>query len=130
MSEIKGRKVTISIGGTTIATGRSRSLTINNEGVDVTSDGDDGIQRMLAEPGQKSVEFTMSGMFDTTETALLDNALSNDLIEEIVLDFGGAFTLTGDFFMGSFGVTGEYSDAVTFNASFSSSGATVKAPVQ
>jgi len=126
MAEQLGRKVTISIGGAIRATARSKNLSINNEMVDVTSDGDDGIQRFITEPGQKAVEITVSGMFDTDDETLPELALSNDVSTEIILDYG-TYTITGTFVMPSYSEGKEYNDAQTFDATFSSSGAVVKA---
>jgi len=125
MTEQVGRDVTINIGGA-IATGRTKSFSINNETIDVTSDGDAAIQRLLAKPGQKSVEASISGMFDNTELTLLDLALNGTDIEQKVTFGFTAFSVEGDFVITSFEISGEYNDAVTFSASFSSSGAFAK----
>ena len=126
MAEQLGRKVTISIGGAVVATARSKSLSINNEMVAVTSDGDDGVQRFIHEPGEKSVEISVNGMFDTTDVTLPELALSSDLSTEIILDYD-AYTITGTFVMPTYSEGLEHADAQTFDASFSSSGAVVKA---
>jgi len=123
MAEILGRKVVISVGGTPIATARTKNLTINNEAVDVTSDGDDGIQRLLAEPGQKSVELSVEGLYDGS--SLMDVALDGTLIQEVELDYG-SYTLEGDFFLSSYTEGQPYNEATTFSATFMSSGAIVK----
>ena len=128
MAEQLGRKVTISIGGEVRATARSKSLSINNEMIEVSGDGDDGVQRYIDEPGQKAVEITVNGMFDTSDDALPTLALSNDLSTEIVLDYG-TYTIAGKFVMPSYSEGMEYNDAQTFDATFSSSGAVIKAPV-
>ena len=126
MAEMSGRKVTISIDAAPRATARTKSLTISNEAVDVTSDGDDGIQRFLNEMGQKAVEVSVEGMFDSADDTLPDLALGNDLIVPLELDYG-SYTISGDFFMSSYSEGQTYNDAVTFSASFASSGAVVKA---
>lgn len=128
MAEELGRKVTISIGGAVKATARSKNLTINNEMIDVTSDGDDGIQRFITEPGQKAVEITVNGMFDKTDDTLPELALSNNVSTEIILDYG-TYTITGTFVMPSYSEGKEHKDAQTFDATFSSSGAVLKAAV-
>ncbi len=130
MAEMLGRKVTISIAGTVVATARTKSLTINNSLINITSDGDDGIQRFLDEMGEKSVEVTLDGLADvaasTATTALMDIALGNSLIDELILDYG-AFTLTGQFAQSTYSEGEPYNEAVTFSASYSSSGAVIKA---
>lgn len=126
-----GRKVTISVGGSVVATARTKSLTINNSAINVTTDGDDGIQELLAESGEQSVEVSVDGLYLSTETALLDSALAapdSATLAEIILDYGD-FTITGDFKQTSFSHSAPYNDAVNFSASYSSSGAVVKAAV-
>lgn len=130
MAELLGRKVTIAQGDTptVIAVARTKTLSINNEPVDVTSDGDDGIQRFLNEMGQKAVEVTVEGMFDSADETLIDLSLSNDLITALEFDYS-TYTISGDFFMSAFSQSMAYNDAITFSATFASSGAVVKAPV-
>lgn len=123
MSEIIGRKVSISIGGSVVATARTKNLTINNEMINVTSDGDSGVQRFLNEMGEKSVEVSVDGLM--ADDSLLTKALSNDLSAALVLDYG-TYTISGTFVMPSYTEGMAYNDAVTFSASFSSSGAVVK----
>lgn len=124
MAEILGRKVTVSVGGSVIATARTKNLTINNEAIDITSDGDDGIQRILAEPGQKSVELSLEGLYEGS--SIMDIALNGTLIQECILDYD-SYTLTGDFFLSSYSEGQPYNEAVTFSATLMSSGAVVKA---
>lgn len=123
MSEIIGRKVSISIGGSVVATARTKNLTINNEMINVSSDTDNGLQRFLNEMGEKSVEVSVDGLM--ADDSLLTKALSNDLSAALVLDYG-TYTISGTFVMPSYTEGMAYNDAVTFSASFSSSGAVVK----
>lgn len=124
MAELIGRKVTISIDGSVVAVARTKNLSINNEAIDVTSDGDDGVQRFLTEPGQKAVEISVDGLMD--DDALLTKALSNNIGAAIVLTYP-TYTLTGNFVMPSYTEGMTYNDAITFSATFSSSGAALKA---
>lgn len=124
MAELIGRKVTISIDGTVVAVARTKNLSINNEAIDVTADGDDGLQRFLAEPGQKAVEISVDGLM--SDDSLLVKALSFDIGATIVLAYP-TYTLTGEFVMPSYTEGMTYNDAITFSATFSSSGAVVKA---
>jgi predicted secreted protein len=124
MAKQLGRKVTISVGGVVIAAARTKSLTINNEPVNITTDGDDGIQMLLNEPGEKAVEVSVEGLGD--QAAFMDIALSDDLVEAIIFDYG-TFTVTGDFFQASYSEGLPYNDSVTFTASYQSTGAVVKA---
>lgn len=124
-----GRKVVISFGGSVVSTGRTKSLTINNTAVNVTTDGDDGIQALLPESGEFNCEFSLDGMFKKDETALVDASLvvpNSAALVEIVIDYG-TYTLTGEFKQTSYSESQTYNDAVSYSASYSSSGAVTKA---
>ena len=129
MAEQLGRKVTISIGGDVKATARTKNLSINNEMINVTSDGDDGVQRFITEPGEKAVEVTVEGMYELDDETLPTLALSSDLSETIELDYG-TYTISGTFVMPTYSEGQPYNEAQTFSATFRSSGAVVKAPVE
>jgi len=127
--DIIGRKVSISIGGTVVATARTKSLTINNTSINVTADDDAGIQALLAEMGEKAVSTSVDGMRLLADTTLLELSLSSTPSAEIVLTYEGGYTLTGTFFQDSYSEALAYNDAVTFSSSYSSSGAMVKANI-
>jgi len=126
--DLIGRKVSISIGGVVVATARAKSLTINNSAINVTADDDDGIQKILDEPGEKSVEISVDGMRLEVTTDLLDLSLSATPAAEIVFTYL-TYTLTGPFFQTSYSEAVPYNDAVTFSSSYSSQAALVKAAV-
>ena len=122
-----GRKVTISVDGTIIGQARTKSLTVNNSAINVTTDDDDGIQKLLSEPGEKAVEISVDGLYLSTDTSLLDLSLTNDLVKAVVFDYGaGLYTINGDFFMTSYNEGLPYNEAITFSASFSSAAAVTK----
>jgi predicted secreted protein len=123
MAKQLGRKVTIKIGGVAIAAARTKNLTINNEPVNVTTDGDDGIQTLLNEAGEKAVSVSVEGLGD--QTALVDVALGDDLVEAIEFDYG-TFSITGDFFQASYQEGMPYNDAITFTAEYQSTGAVLR----
>lgn len=129
MTEKLGRNVTISIDGDIQATARTKSFNINNSPINITSDGDDGLQRLLDEPGEKAIEITVDGIADinpaTGTTALKDKALTNSLLSALILDYGD-YTLSGNFFQASYTENGAYNDAMSFSASYSSSGTVTK----
>lgn len=130
MAKQLGRKVTISVAGSVIAVARTKSLTINNEPVNVTTDGDLGIQTLLNEPGEKSVEISVEGIGD--QAAFVTKSLGSDLVEEIIFTYGttaGDTIITGDFFLTSYGEGLPYNDAITFTATYQSTGAVVSSVV-
>lgn len=127
-----GRKVAISIGGTVVATGRTKSLTVTNSTINVTADDDDGIQKLLAEPGEKAVDTSIDGMRLLADTTLLDLSLAATTQAEIVMTFGEVgtgYTLTGQFNQTNYAESIPYNEAITFTSSYSSAGEVVKADI-
>lgn len=126
MAEQLGRKVTVSVGGNVVATARTTSMTVNNESVNITSAGDDGVRRLMDEPGEKSIEITLDGLY--TDDSLYDLVQGASLLTAVVLTYE-TYTLTGDFFLASYNEGQPYNEAITFSATLQSSGAVTKAAV-
>lgn len=124
MAEILGRKVVVTVGTTPVATARTTSMAINNEAVNITSAGDDGVRRIMSEAGEKSVEVTLDGLY--IDSSLMDLALGGTLIQDVELDYQ-TYTLSGDFFLSAYNEGQPYNEAVTFSATLMSTGAIVKA---
>ncbi|WP_294344691.1 phage tail tube protein [Prosthecochloris sp.] len=108
-------------GGTAIAGVRVKGLAINNEIVDITSDDSNGWRESLAEPGQKSLEVTVSGVSD--DRVMLAAAMSSsDVSDEYMLTWADGADVYGTFMIASYSENGEYNTAVTFEATLQSSG--------
>lgn len=125
-----GREVIITLGGGSITGVNSKGFTFNNEPLDTTDDNANGWQERLAKPGLKSLEFTISGIVKNLE--LLQAYMGTSQIFPVVVTYPDGVTtnssLTFDVFMDSVSQTGESNGLVTFDASFSSSGALVFTP--
>ena len=127
MAEIAGRKLLIQrdiIGvPTTIASVRSKSVSISNEPIDITTDDSDGWRTLLAEPGNRTVDISVSGvMVDDELRALILAATDSVVLESISIVYPDGGSIEGSFYLNSYSETGEYQDAVTFEASLQSSG--------
>lgn len=119
-----GRKVTLTIGGVGNIAITTKGLSVNNSMIDVTNDQSDGWATALAEPGQRAIELTFSGVVENLN--LLMSAISNtSQIYACVLTYPEGSTVTGDFSFGTFSDTGEYNEKDTFEASMASSGEVV-----
>ena len=122
MTAFVGRKATITKGATTIAAIRTRTVSINNEPVDITSDDDNGFRTLLQDPGTKTLDLSIEGV--AKDATLLTSVMSTtDIIETLSILFPTIGTIAGDFVVASFEVAAPYNEAATFTASLQSSGA-------
>jgi len=123
-----GREVTASVGGTTLLGVITKATERTNERLDTTDDDSSGNQEALAKPGLKGMTFTMSGLLKNLEL-ISEYHTSVSQIFEIVITYADGVstpsTETFDGFLDSISDTGESNGLVTFDASFSSSGAVV-----
>ena len=72
-------------------------------------------------PGQKNVEMSGAGLlFNSTNLAIAMQTAT--VVEDCTMEMAGG-TLSGDFFIASFAVTGEYNNATTFEVKLQSVGA-------
>ena len=116
-----GRKVLLTIGGAGSIAIQEKSVSINNEPVDVTSDSSDGWATSLAEPGGRNLEIGFSGVVENLN--LVMSIMNNtSQIYACTLTYPEGSVIAGDFFFGSLGNTGPFKEAFTFEASMSSSG--------
>ena len=125
MSALVGRKVTFTPtnGGAAVIGVRTKSITINNEPIDITSDDDNGFRTLLNEdPAERSIDFTAEGILKDAELINLASAGGSILISEYEMDIPGIGTFSGDFYFGNLEIGAEYNDAVTFSADIQSSG--------
>jgi TP901-1 family phage major tail protein len=135
MAKQKGRLMLVNIGDgagsetfAKLCGLRSKTLTINNSEIDVTTadcDSPGGALWTEVLGGVKRVSVSGNGYFkdETTETRLNTVAMSADPVANfqiIVPDFG---TFAGAFFVSSVEYGGEQEDGVTYSLSLASSGA-------
>ena len=121
MTAFVGRKAIFKKGLTTVAAVRTRSMTLGNEVVDITSDDDNGFRTMLAEPGNKTLDLTVEGVFK--DATMLTVAMStSDILDAFSILFPTIGTIAGDFVVTSFEAGAAYNEAGTFSCSLQSSG--------
>lgn len=126
MAGFNGRTLTFDWNATTLVGVRSRGVTMNNEMVDVTTDDDSGWRTLLATPGVKSIEVTISGI--TSDEVLLAEFFNASTSGEILkADLPSSLAVPGNYsgtyHLSSFEHNGEHDGAVEFSATFMSSGA-------
>ena len=122
MSAFAGRDAILTV-STGVPNGvKTKSVTINNEPIDITSDDDNGFRTMLADAGTMSVDMSVEGVVKDNQLVLLATG-DGDLIKACSIDFPGVGTISGDFFIASLELGAPHNDQATFTASLQSSGA-------
>lgn len=126
MSGFNGRALTIDWNSTTLVGVNQKTYSVNNEYVDVTTDDDSGERTLLADPGVRSFEASVSGI---TSDEVLIAAISAASVsgQTLKLDLPSSLAtpgnLSGTFLVSSFEYSGTSDGAVEFSASFQSTGA-------
>jgi TP901-1 family phage major tail protein len=130
MSGFVGRLVEVRKGTTTgvlIAGVRTKSVTINNEPIDITTDDSAGFRELLDVSGERHLDISVEGL--TQNNTLLGIAVGGtSLIDEFSIVFPGtpnvdaAVVVRGDFRINNLQFGAEYADAVTFTAELQSTG--------
>lgn len=126
MAGFNGRSLTIDWDSTTLVGVRTRGVSMNNEMVDVTTDDDAGWRKLLATPGVKSLEVSVSGI-SSDEVLMAEFFNASTTGETLRIDLPSSLAtpgnMSGTFHLASFEVNGEHDGAVEFSATFQSSGA-------
>ena len=142
-----GRFLEIHIGGVGAAVGvptkesgvQSRTITRNRAEIDVTSDDDTGWRSLVPEPGTRSVDLSISGVMSEDNydklLARFEAESTRHMALQIYHPNDSSVTAnerireSGNFFLQSLETTGEHSGAITFSATFLSSGPVTRSSV-
>jgi TP901-1 family phage major tail protein len=124
MAAARGRSFVVRRAGRNVAGVRTKSITINGSPIDITSDDDAGIRKLLDQPGQIDVAIAVSGV-------LLDDILAAEALEasdrvkltQFLRSGSPDNGFSGEFFLASYKENGEHQGAVLFEAEFQSAGA-------
>jgi len=120
----KGRSITVKRNAILIASVRTKSLSINGSPIDVTTDDDAAVRKLLNEPGQIDVSISVEGVLK--DELLIQEALSaTDRVQATEFGWPGATPgkIAGDFALTAFSLNAEYQGPATFSATFESAGA-------
>lgn len=126
MAGFNGREFTFDWDSTTLVGVRSRTLSISNEYVDVTTDDDNGWRTLLADPGVRSIEVTIGIV--TSDEVLLAAAMSANmsattLKADLPSSLASPGNLSGSYLISSFEQTAETNGEVAASITFMSTGA-------
>lgn len=125
MAALPGRKVIVNKGspGVKVAAARSKSITLNNEPIDVTSDDDMGVRRLLEMDGdqaERSLDMSIEGV--TKDAQFIEDITVGSNVDDYEIEIPGIGTFEGKFFLASTALTAPYNEAVTFTAELQSTG--------
>lgn len=125
MAGFNGRELKLDWDTTTLVGVRSRTVSLSNELVDVTTDDDAGWRTLLEDPGVRSVEVSVSGI--TSDEVLIAAGYNSTVTKTAVsvtlpTSLTSAGSLAGDFLISSFEMSGEHDGSVEFSATFMSTG--------
>lgn len=126
MAGFNGRELTIDWDAVTLVGVRSKTVSMSNDMVDVTTDDDSGWRTLLADPGLKSIEVQVSGI-TSSEVVIAEFFNASTTGETLKVDLPSALAnpgnLSGTYHLSSMEISGEHDGAYEFTATFMSSGA-------
>lgn len=124
MAGHNGRELVIDWDSVTLVGVRTRTFSITNDYVDVTTDDDSGWRTLLADPGLRSLEVTVGGI--ASDQVLIAEIMKANIEGEpldVNLPTATGAKLDGTFVVSSFEGNGDHDGAYEFSATFMSSGA-------
>lgn len=112
-----GRADLIKKNNVAIAGVREKSLSWAGDAIDVTSDEDGGIRKLLEVYGQQQLSISVSGIFkdDLTFRNIALNTGTTGLLTDITYEFSDGTTITGDVLLVGYEEGAPYKDATTFS---------------
>lgn len=130
MAAEKGRLFILKVGdGLTVETfttlvGRSNSLAINNELVDVTDKSSNGSKELLDGEGVTAFSMSASGVFKNSATEILVQGYATaKSIQNYEIIFENGSKYSGPFIVSSLEFAGEYNGETTYSLSLEGAGA-------
>lgn len=123
MAAHAGRRIELTWGGEPIPGVREKSVALNGEPIDITSDDSLGWRELLAQDAaENQVNVSISGV--TKSFALKQDWFgpNDSRMKVVTITYPDGGVLTGNFYLASYTDTGPYNDATTFEAELQSSG--------
>ena len=126
MAKVAGRNIKImkgtGVGAIMIAGGRSDSIKINNEPIDVTDKGSAGWKELLNDASVRSVEMTAGGVLSGDELIAAALGATSALFDDYEIRIQGIGTAAGSFFFANLEVSAPHDGPGEFTATIMSSG--------
>lgn len=127
MPALTGRRLRLKNGpiltATAVVGARQEDVTIANGEIDVTDKDDNGYRTLMNDWGQRSIDVSVAGLLK--DDSLIEIATSSSgsvLLTEYTLEIEGIGAFEGDFYMNNLQLGAPHDNAVTFTATFLSSG--------
>lgn len=120
MAATAGRNVVLAVGGNPVAGLRTKNMSVNKENIDISDDNSLGWREMLAEDGERSIEFACDGI--RKDDTLLGIAMTDNNILAATLTYPDGGVLSGNFKLSAYSEGAPYKEGVTFSCTLSSSG--------
>jgi predicted secreted protein len=109
--------------GTRIAGINAKTVSIEREGINVTTDDEDGFQTFLGEAGTIGLNISGSGFARAGNLTIIEKMLDPDTeFEDWAIEFPWGKQASGEFRIGTGSLTGETAEAVAFEIEIQSSG--------
>lgn len=126
MAKVAGRKIKVyagtGVGAVLVAGGRSDSISINNEAIDITDKGDDGWRTLLDDASVRSVDITATGLVDGAGLIGQSLGATTALLGDYEIRIEGIGTAAGEFHFSSYEITGAHDGAGEYSMTLASSG--------
>lgn len=116
-----GRLVVVKRNAVAVAGVRTKTITINNEAIDVTSDDDLGWRTLLEAAAVQSVDIAVEGV--VRDDILRNSFFNGTVIDDMTIEWPDGGRVNGNFRVQGYSETGPYNDALTFSCTFASTGA-------
>lgn len=125
-----GRALRILIGAQVIAAVRSKTVTHNREGVDVTTDDSDSNRTLLDAPASRSLDLQVEGVATSANYQNFFSIWAGNAMQDVSIEHpdGSIEECEDGFFLGNLENSGEHDGAVMFSAQLQSSGPTTLTP--
>jgi len=130
MAAQKGRLILLKVGNgaspqifSTIGGIRSRTISINNDTVDVTTSDEAPWRQFMGNTGMRSVSLSGSGVFkDEAAINAIEDLAFNGNLQEFQVVFGNGDIIQGVFAIPSFEYSGDHTAEQTYSISMDSAG--------
>ena len=121
-----GRKVKVYAGtsasGTVFAGVTNKTITINNEPIDITNDDDSGFRSLLEDPNVRSMDISAEGVLKS-DGPIVQAISASSLLSTYTIAIEGVGEVSGNFYVNGLELPSPTNDAVRYSTTFMSSGA-------